>query len=398
MGDKRISELTRGSPAELDASSYFVADVGVSTPGTGQAKKYSQPQLSQALLARGALAEFIQNIKSASSIFKGYYGVNAPNDPAIQVDYIWWRGSGEIPKTFPAPLSDFSVWNGGAWVSPAVPYTPDAFDRIADINNGTNYFWSPSASSWVIDTVAGDGVNISANSIGKLYLIDASIGMGKLEAGVQAAVTNALKKTGGAMTGALRLIEPADGAEAARLVDVKNAVGGLMGMAPETAGTEIVQGGANYRVGDVIGYANTAAYNAMVSAVDGGGAVVAAVAAKDPINSANGSGAVLRYAPIGYVANGKGWLTPAHNQSEGRGAADAHPMSAITGLVDWATDVNALMAGKSEQTALETETSRAQGAEADLQTADRVRRGRYTLWRKRRHTYCHRYGRRKRDG
>jgi hypothetical protein len=114
MADKRISELSLGTQSELDGAGYFVADVNVSSPGTGVTKRYSQTQLSESLLTRGPLADAIGAERQRATGAEAAEAATRQNADIIAIAYdgaahilaLTKGDSGALTQTLPVAAND----------------------------------------------------------------------------------------------------------------------------------------------------------------------------------------------------------------------------------------------------------------------------------------------------
>jgi hypothetical protein len=217
MPNLQISDLPAGDQIDLTAEAELAADVGSSRA----TKKFSYTQLAQALVLRGSVADALQHLSASARTFKGYYSAAQPNDPSLKTGDLWRQGSDQnMPLGFPWTGAGLKQWNGSVWTAAGASYTPDAWDGWADLNNGQGYYWFN--GSWRLDDVNVDGLTIEQLPGGKLAVKDGGISQSKLAAALSALVTGALQKSGGAMTGSLKVTTPTADADAASKKYVDN--------------------------------------------------------------------------------------------------------------------------------------------------------------------------------
>ena len=88
------------------------------------------------------LLEAINRIKSSSLQFKGYVATSAPSSSTYSLlEGNMWINSATMPTSFPVSASDIKIWNGTAWVTTTVAYTPEEFHTFRNINDGEGYYW-----------------------------------------------------------------------------------------------------------------------------------------------------------------------------------------------------------------------------------------------------------------
>ena len=88
------------------------------------------------------LLEAINRIKSSSLQFKGYVATSAPSSSTYSLlEGNMWINSATMPTSFPISASDIKIWNGTAWTTTTVDYTPEEFHTFRNINDGEGYYW-----------------------------------------------------------------------------------------------------------------------------------------------------------------------------------------------------------------------------------------------------------------